>query len=138
MSVRDDLTGRVIASQFRIERLLGQDGMGAVYLAEQLEMGRRVVVKVMNPGMLGPDLEERFKREARAVAQLNHPHVVQVHVFGRTEDGQLYIAMEYVEGRSLSALIAERGALPEARALRIIDQMCDALIEAHDLGLVHR
>ena len=75
-----DLTGRVIASQFRVERKLGQGGMGAVYLAEQLEMGRQVVLKVMRPSLLGsaaaPVIEERFKREARIVAQLNHPNIV--------------------------------------------------------------
>jgi serine/threonine protein kinase len=138
----DDLTGKVIASQFQVERKLGQGGMGAVYLAEQLEMGRKVVLKVMHPSLLGsaagPVIEERFKREARMVAQLNHPNVVQVYVFGRTDDQQLYMAMEYIEGRTLRELLLDRQRLPEARALRILDQICGALIEAHDLGLVHR
>lgn len=134
-----DMNGKVIASQFRISKLLGQGGMGSVYLAEQIEMGRQVVVKLMNPAQMGSaDLEERFRREAKAVAQLNHPNVVQVYVFGRTDDGQLYLAMEFVPGHTLTQLLAERAPLPEARALRILDQMCSALIEAHALGLVHR
>lgn len=134
-----DMNGKVIASQFRISKLLGQGGMGSVYLAEQIEMGRQVVVKVMNPAQMGSaDLEERFRREAKAVAQLNHPNVVQVYVFGRTDDGQLYLAMEFVAGHTLTQLLAERAPLPEARALRIMDQMCSALVEAHALGLIHR
>jgi tRNA A-37 threonylcarbamoyl transferase component Bud32 len=137
-----DLTGRVVAGQFRVERKLGQGGMGAVYLADQFEMGRKVVLKVMHPSLLGsaagPAIEERFKREARMVAQLNHPNVVQVHLFGRTDDQQLFLAMEYVEGRTLRDLLTETGVLPEARALRILDQICGALIDAHGLGLVHR
>jgi serine/threonine protein kinase len=136
---KEDLSGTIIASQFRVERLLGQGGMGSVYLAEQLEMGRKVVVKVMHPANAGSaELEERFKREAQAVAQLNHPNIVQVYVFGHMSDTAMYLAMEYVPGRSLSELLAERKLLPEARALRIADQICSALIEAHAMGLVHR
>lgn len=135
----EDLTGKIIASQFRVERLLGEGGMGSVYLAEQLEMGRKVVVKVMHSvPSHAAELEQRFRREAQIVAQLNHPNVVQVHVFGRMSNGELYLAMEYVPGRTLTELLAERKRLPEARALRIIDQLCSALVEAHGLGLVHR
>jgi tRNA A-37 threonylcarbamoyl transferase component Bud32 len=133
------MTGQVIASQFRIERLLGEGGMGAVYLAKQLEMNRHVVVKVAHPACVGqPMFEERFKREAQVVAQLNHPNIVQVHAFGRTEKGQLFLAMEFVPGQTLTRLLAAEGRLTEARALRIMDQVCDALVEAHSLGLVHR
>jgi len=138
----DELIGQVVASQFRVERKLGEGGMGAVYLAEQLEMERKVVLKVMHARMLGGGTdfggEERFKREARIVAQLNHPNVVQVHAFGRTDGGQPYIAMEYVEGRTLADVLRERAPLPEARTLLIVDQISSALIEAHERGLVHR
>jgi serine/threonine protein kinase len=132
-------SGQVLASQFRIVQKLGQGGMGSVWLAEQLDMGRKVVVKVLNPELTQTQgtAVERFRREAQAVARLNHPNIVQIFVFGTTEDGQLFIAMEFVEGRDLGLLIAE-GPTPEPRALRIIDQACSALIEAHSAGIVHR
>jgi tRNA A-37 threonylcarbamoyl transferase component Bud32 len=131
--------GSVIASQFRIERKLGQGGMGSVFLAEQLDMGRHVVVKVLNPELTTGNqvAVERFRREAQAVAKLNHPNIVQIYVFGHTEDQQLYIAMEFVDGRDLGAEI-DRGAMAQPRALKILDQVCAALVEAHSTGIVHR
>ena len=135
----DPLIGQLLAGQFRIERQLGQGGMGAVYLAEQAEMGRRVVVKVMHPELtLGnSQAVERFKREARAVAALNHPHIVQVYVFGQAEDGRMYLAMELVDGRDLAQELA-KGPMDQARATRILDQVASALVEAHSHGIVHR
>src|SRR5690606_28397252 len=114
--------------------------MGAVYLAEQLDMGRQVVIKVMHPELTAGSAQavERFKREARAVAQLNHPNIVQVYVFGHTDAGQLYQAMEFVDGRTLTDDIRRQGRIPQARALRIMDQVCGALSEAHAAGIVHR
>ena len=98
-----NLSGQIIASQFQVERKLGEGGMGAVYLADQIEMGRKVVIKVLHPELTAgsPKAVERFKREARAVAQINHPNIVQVYVFGQTDDKQLYLAMEYVDGDDL-------------------------------------
>ncbi|HRE90664.1 MAG TPA: serine/threonine-protein kinase, partial [Myxococcota bacterium] len=138
-TLTDPLIGQLLAGQFRIERQLGQGGMGAVYLAEQAEMGRRVVVKVMHPELtLGnPQALERFKREARAVAALNHPHIVQVYVFGQAEDGRMYLAMELVDGRDLAQELS-RGPMDQARATRILDQVASALVEAHNHGIVHR
>jgi serine/threonine-protein kinase len=131
--------GAVIASQFKVEKKLGQGGMGSVFLAEQLDMGRKVVVKVLNPELtVGNQVAvERFRREAQAVARLNHPNIVQIYVFGHTDDGQLYIAMEFVDGRDLGHFI-EQGPMAQPRALRIMDQVCAALIEAHSTGIVHR
>jgi serine/threonine protein kinase len=131
--------GEVVGSQFRILRKLGEGGMGAVYLAEQMEMDRKVVVKVLHPELtaMNPSAIERFRREAKAVAQLNHPNIVQVFVFGHADNGQLYLAMEYIEGRDLAHEL-KRGPLPEPRALKILDQSCAALVEAHAAGIVHR
>ncbi len=139
MATSDDLVGQTLASQFRIERKLGQGGMGAVYLAEQADMGRQVVIKVMHPELTrdNPQAIERFKREARAVAALNHPHIVQVYVFGQAEDGRMYLAMEHVAGRDLAAEIA-RGPIEQGRALKILDQIAAALVDAHSRGIVHR
>ena len=135
----DPLVGQVIAGQFHIEKLLGSGGMGAVYLAEQTDMGRKVVIKVMHPELTAgsPQAVERFKREARAVAALNHPHIVQVYVFGQADDGRMYLAMEFIEGADLGHAIAQH-PLDQARALRILDQTASALIEAHSRGVVHR
>ncbi|MCC6620144.1 MAG: protein kinase [Deltaproteobacteria bacterium] len=131
--------GQIVASQFKIVKKLGSGGMGAVYLAEQMEMERKVVVKVLHPELtaMNPTAIERFRREARAVAQLNHPNIVQVYVFGQADSGQMYLAMEFIEGRDLSVELA-RGPMPQPRALRILDQTCAALIEAHGAGIVHR
>ncbi len=136
---QEELVGQVLASQFRILRKLGVGGMGAVYLAEQIEMDRKVVVKVLHPEMTSGNSValERFRREAKAVAQLNHPNIVQVFVFGQAENGQMYLAMEYIDGRDLSVDLAE-GPMAQPRALRILDQACSALIEAHGAGIVHR
>jgi serine/threonine protein kinase len=134
------LVGRVFGGQFRLDALLGRGGMGEVYLAEQLEVGRRVVLKLLLYSQLwsSPELEERFRREARVLAQLNHPNIVQLYSFGRTDDGISYLAMEYVEGRTLTNTIAERGALSESLTLTILDQIASALVEAHRHGIVHR
>ncbi|MET0385707.1 MAG: protein kinase [Polyangiales bacterium] len=134
-----DLSGRMLGNQFRLECLLGRGGMGDVYLAEQLEVGRRVVVKVLRaPHLSAPQSEERFRREARALAQLNHPNIVHLYTAGRTDDELAYLAMEYVEGRTLGSVIGERGALPEVEVLGILDQLCSALVEAHGRGVIHR
>ncbi len=134
------LVGQVLNQQFRVQRLLGSGGMGTVYLAEQIDMERPVVVKILHPELTAgsPTAVERFKREARAAARLNHPHVVQVHVFGTTDSGQLFLAMEYVDGHTLADAITTQGRFPEARALKIMDAICAALIDAHQAGLVHR
>jgi serine/threonine protein kinase len=134
-----DLTGHVLGQQFRLERLLGRGGMGDVYLAEQLEVSRPVVIKLLRAAQLSDSLaEERFKREARALAQLNHPNIVHLYTVGRSDDGQAYLAMEYIAGRTLASLVAEAGALPEEQVVSILDQICGALVEAHGLGIIHR
>jgi len=134
----DPLLGQILAGQFHVLERLGAGGMGAVYLADQSDMGRRVVIKVMHPELTigNPQAVERFKREARAVAALNHPHIVQVYVFGQADDGRMYLAMEFIEGRDLGHEI--RTPLPQGRALKILDQVAAALGEAHAHGVVHR
>jgi len=135
----DVLLGQTLAGQFHVLKRLGAGGMGAVYLAEQSDMGRRVVIKVMHPELTvgNPQAVERFKREARAVAALNHPHIVQVFVFGQAEDGRMYLAMEFIEGRDLAGEIM-RAPLSQGRALKVLDQVAAALVEAHARGVVHR
>ena len=138
---QDEWVGKVLGSQFKLTERLGAGGMGTVYLAEQIDVGRQVVVKLLNPeyaALDSDDATQRFRREARAVARLNHPNIVQLYVFGQVGADKHYIAMEYVEGVTLSDLRKELGLVPEPRALRITDQILSALIEAHTAGIVHR
>ncbi len=132
-----DWEGRIF-SHFRIIRKLGQGGMGKVYLAEDLTLGRKVALKflALKPDSGSGALLERFRREARAAAALKHPHICTIH--GVEEcDGEPVIEMEFVEGETLAARIA-RGALSLPEALTLTIQIAGALAEAHRRGIVHR
>jgi serine/threonine-protein kinase len=134
-----DLVGSVVHEKFHVIKKLGEGGMGAVYLAEHVKMGRKVALKVMNPGMhQDPDAIARFNREAKNASQLNHPNVCGIYDFGETPDGLIYLAMEFIEGSSLTSVIEKSGSLTPARAANIIHQAADALQVAHDYGIVHR
>lgn len=125
---------------YMIEKLLGRGGMGAVYRGVQTNLDRPVAIKILPPGIEkeDPSFAERFKSEARLMAKLNHPGVVAVYDFGTTSAGQLYFAMEYVDGSDVSQLLHEKGRLPPEHALAITAHVCDALGAAHELGIVHR
>jgi predicted Ser/Thr protein kinase len=123
--------------QLEILEHLGRGGMGVVYKARQRHLNRLVAVKILPPSVGDdPAFAERFTREAQALAQLNHPNIVQVYDFGRTDEF-FYFVMEYVDGVNLRALIRD-GKLSPEQALRIVPQICDALQFAHDEGIVHR
>src|SRR5262249_3486497 len=114
-------------------------GMGKVYLAEHIEIGKRVALKVLHPSYSRmPDLVERFRREARAASKIGHPNIVDVTDSGSTADGSVYFVMEYLEGVELGSVIEREGALDTARALRITGQICRALAAAHREGIIHR
>jgi serine/threonine protein kinase len=125
---------------YTIEKILGRGGMGAVYRGVQTNLDRPVAIKILPPGVEkeDPSFAERFKSEARLMAKLNHPAVVAVYDFGTTSAGQLYFAMEYVDGSDVSQMIAAQGKLPPEHALAITAHVCDALSAAHELGIVHR
>jgi len=134
-----DLVGSIVAERYHILKKLGEGGMGSVYLAEHVKMGRKAALKVMNPGMAqDPDAIARFNREAANASRLNHPNICGIYDFGETPDGMIYLAMEFIEGASLTSLIEKSGALPAPRAAGIIHQAADALQVAHDYGIVHR
>ncbi len=134
-----DLLGQVIADRYHITKKLGEGGMGQVYLAEHVKMGRRCAIKIMMPGtMSDPDAISRFNREAANASRISHPNVCAIYDFGETPDGLIYLAMEFIEGKSLSGLLEEVGTLPLARAAAITTQTAEALQVAHDLGIVHR
>ena len=123
--------------QLEILELLGQGGMGAVYKARQRKLDRLVAVKILPPEVArDPAFAERFAREARSLAHLNHPNIVTIFDFGEI-DGLYFFSMEYVDGKNVRELL-NAGALPAQSALKIVPQVCDALQYAHDEGIVHR
>ncbi|HMC18426.1 MAG TPA: serine/threonine-protein kinase, partial [Gemmatimonadales bacterium] len=130
-----DLVGQVLADRYHVVRKLGEGGMGQVYLAEHVKMGRKSAIKVMSPSMThDPDAVARFNREAANASRISHPNVCAVYDFGETPEGLIYLAMEFIEGEPLTALLAREGELPVARAGAIFLQVADALQAAHDLG----
>jgi serine/threonine protein kinase/HEAT repeat protein len=123
--------------QWEILELIGRGGMGAVYKVRQRELDRIVALKILPPGLDDrPGFAERFTREAKALAKLNHPGIVTIHDSGRVE-GLYYLLMEYVDGLNLRQLL-EKGRVSWREALTIVPMICDALQYAHDAGLVHR
>ena len=112
------MVGALLSGRYQIKRLCGEGGMGRVYEAEHIEIGKRVAIKVLHPAYSRtPDLVERFRREARAASRIEHPNVVNVTDFGTTDDGSLFFVMEYIEGIELGLLIHREGAIPPVRAL---------------------
>ena len=129
--------GDVIAG-YRLDELIGRGGMGVVFRATHIALERKVAVKVIAPELAeDEEFRERFKRESRLAASIDHPHVIGIFDAGE-EAGQLYVAMRYVEGTDLAELIARRGNLPPAEAVEVIGQVGAALDAAHERGLVHR
>jgi tRNA A-37 threonylcarbamoyl transferase component Bud32/ribosomal protein L7/L12 len=124
--------------QLEIIQLLGQGGMGAVYKARQKQLDRLVALKILPPEVGQSEaFAERFTREARSLAKLNHPQIVTVHEFGHTEDGLYYFLMEFVDGTDLRHVIQADELTPN-QALAIVPQVCEALHYAHKKGIVHR
>ncbi len=138
-SAQDKLIGQVLDARYRIRAVLGEGGMGKVYLAEDEKLNRRrVAVKLMSPLLTAdPEFRARFQREALLQANLPHPQIVQVLDVGESSDGA-FIVMEYTDGRSLSTLIRELGPRPLDRALDITEQLLEVLDFAHRQGVVHR
>jgi serine/threonine protein kinase len=132
----------VLDGKYRIDALLGQGGMGAVYRATHLGTTRTVAVKIIHPRFSqDPEFVERFRREAEAAGRLRHPNVVDVTDFGfaPTRTGQVaYLVMEYLDGRSLADALATEGRISIGWAVDILEQVCSAVDEAHRLGIVHR
>jgi len=129
---------KAIGFQYRIGRLLGRGGMGAVYLAHELALDRDVAIKVLPPEHAStPQLRERFKREARTAARLSHPNIVPLHTFGEVS-GLVYFVMGYVAGESLAARIRRQGPFDSEAARTFLTSVCDALDYAHRQGIVHR
>ena len=134
---------------YTVEKMLGRGGMGAVYLATETRLGRRVAIKLLPPELgRKPDFRQRFEREAWILAKLEHAHIVRLYGLGESDQGHLYLIMEYIEGTNLADLIQEARAsvdrkrnqpvVPWPRTVHIMDQLCQALSYAHSQSLVHR
>ena len=134
----DPLVGTTVAGRYRVERLLGSGGMGAVYRAEHIHMRKTVALKVLHKELLGVnEVVARFEREAIAAGRIEHPNVAPATDFGKLDDGSFYLVLEFVDGKSLRELIAE-GPIEWERAVAILRQVVSALVAAHAAGIVHR
>ena len=137
----DPLIGRTLNGRFSILDPLGIGGMGKVYRALQAPLERVVALKVLNPNFQSskdPGFQKRFLREASLTSKLRHPNTVTVIDYGQTDDGIYYIAMEYLEGRTLAQVLGQVGPLSWQRSVSVAQQICRSLREAHSLGIVHR
>ncbi|MBK8937885.1 MAG: protein kinase [Polyangiaceae bacterium] len=132
--------GTMVTERIRLDRLLGEGGMGSVWIAEHLTLGTRVAVKFISAelAMQHPELKERFLREAGASAKIASPHVARTFDFGSMSDGTPFLVMELLEGESLSERLHREGALPPMDAAAVISQVAKALSEAHRVGVIHR
>src|SRR6266496_4421908 len=138
MAVTDALIGTLFDGRYQVVRKLGAGGMANVYLAEDQELGRRVAIKILNDRHANDEqFVERFRREAKNAAALSHPNIVSIYDRGEAE-GTYYIAMEFLEGRSLKELIVQRGPAPIAVSVEYARQILGALRFAHRHGIVHR
>ena len=140
--ITGQMIGRLLDGKYRLEELCGRGGMGAVYRATHVGTGRRVAVKVIAPELAGNrEFIERFRREAKTIGRLRHPNIVNVTDFGITGENEqtlAYLVMEHLEGVTLAVKLKDKRPLPLADALDILSQTCEAIDEAHRLGILHR
>ncbi len=138
----DPLLGRTINGRYKIVSLVARGGMGKVYKAEQQPLGRICALKVLNPRYEGdrdPEFGKRFFLEAATAAKLTHPNTVTIFDYGSSDEGDIfYIAMEYIEGKTLHRVLREETTISEARVSHVARQICRSLREAHEIGVVHR
>ena len=133
------MIGRLLDGRYELTEKIGEGGMGSIYKAVHTEMGRTCAIKLLT--QLSADKEDavaRFKREAKMASRIDNPHAVTIYDFGETEDGTLFLAMEFIDGKPLSKIIATDRVLGLNRVVNITDQIAEALTAAHALGIVHR
>jgi len=134
-----DFAGRVIDNRYRVLRKIGEGGMGTVYAAEHVEIGKVVAIKILHPHYsTEQELVERFRREARAASRIGHPNIIDVMDSGTTDDGCAYFIMEYLEGIDLADVLTHERRLDPNRSCEITIQICRALAAAHAAGVIHR
>ncbi len=132
--------GSHLANRYRVDRLLGRGGMGAVYLAHDEVLEELVALKVMSSTWAADEraMVERFRREAAAARRVSSPNVIRIHDLGEAAGGLLYLSMEYFPGKTLAQMITSRGTLDSPEGRDIFRQICDGLAAAHEVGVVHR
>ena len=135
----DPLLGSVVDGRYRVDRVIGEGGMGVVYAAMHVTLGKRVALKVLRGEMARDDeVVKRFVQEAQASSSIGHANIIDITDFGRLPDGTSYFVMEYLEGMSLTQLIEQGGSMGSDEALGIIEQVASALSAAHGRGIIHR
>lgn len=138
MGADDSMVGRLLAGKYRIDSVIGQGGMGDVFLATQQPLDVKVVIKTLRSDSKDPDGVQRFHREAKATSKLRHPNCVSIIDFGEDEDGLLFIAMEYLRGDTLRQVLKRDKILSPTRTIKIVTQMLDVLHVAHQNNIIHR
>jgi serine/threonine-protein kinase len=134
----DPMLNRIVAGRYKLEARAGEGGMGVVYRARHVLIDRVVALKLIRPDLRGEThLRAWMLREARAANRVDHAHIIDIHDIGETEEGELYLVMEYLVGTALSSELA-KGPMLLGRSVDILEQMCAALARAHDLGVIHR
>ncbi|HEX2685678.1 MAG TPA: protein kinase [Kofleriaceae bacterium] len=135
---QDPFVGKVIDDRYEIQSRIGEGGMGVVYKARQTSIDRVIAIKMLNPQMASdPTWVQRFNNEARACSHLQHPNTIRMFDFGKTNDGRLFMAMEFLDGMSLREAVS-KGPLAPQRVMKILIQCCASLAEAHSIGIIHR
>jgi eukaryotic-like serine/threonine-protein kinase len=138
-TLRREVFEAKLIGQYRLVKLLGAGGMGEVYLAEHRMLKRPCAIKLIHPDRAGdPRVLARFEREVQMTARLSHWNTVEIFDYGRTDDGTFFYVMEYLPGLSLEDLLERHGPVPADRVIHILRQTCQALREAHEVGLIHR
>jgi predicted Ser/Thr protein kinase len=136
--VTDALIGQVLDGRYKIEKILGEGGMGIVYKAVHTSLGKPLAIKVLRPEVSkNEEIVMRFKQEAQSASQIGHPHIIDISDFGTLADGSTYFAMEFLTGKSLTGALAEQRFTTE-RTIHVVRQLAGALGAAHDIGIVHR
>lgn len=131
--------GKIVGQRYRIEGLIGIGGMGAVFSATHMALGKTFALKVLHPVYTrDADIVDRFMREARAATQTGHPNIIDVVDIGTTDDDDVYFVMELLQGRTLAEVLADEGPLAVRRAVHIARQICRALAATHEVGIIHR
>lgn len=135
----DSLIGSTFADRYEVVSIIGEGGMGVVYLARHQLMDRLVAIKMLHAHLVSNATSlKRFQQEARTASLLTHPNIITVHDFGVTDDGRPYLILDYVQGRGLKEVIEQEGLLSPERVVRISSQVCDGLSLAHSKGVIHR
>jgi serine/threonine-protein kinase len=135
----DALVGRTLAGKYHVDELVSQGGMGAVYRGTHILMDKTVALKVLHPTLAADTvIVARFSREARAASRISHPHAMSVTDFGESEDGIVFLVMEFLHGSTLKEVVRNNGPLPLQRVVEIMRQVCGALEAAHAENVVHR